>query len=37
VLHTVSCLLGCLRELSSDIINQAQQVTRCYTMMVLTY
>jgi len=30
VLHDISCLLGCLLELSNDnIINQAQQFMRC--------
>jgi len=36
-LYAVSCLLWCLPELSNDNTNQAQQVMRCYTMIVLTH
>jgi len=34
VFHAVSSLPACLPELS---INQAQQVMRCYVMIVFTY
>jgi len=37
VFYAVSCLLWCLPELSNDNKNQAQQVMRCYTTIVLTY
>jgi len=35
--YAVSCLLWFLPELSNDNKNQAQQVMRCYTMIVSTY
>ena len=34
VIHDVSCLLGCLPELSNDN-NQEKQVMRCHVMIVL--
>jgi len=37
ILYAVSSLLWFLPELSNDNKKQAQQVMRCYTMIVLTY
>jgi len=37
LLYAVSCLLLFLPDLSNDNTNQAQQVMRCYTMIVSTY
>jgi len=37
LLHAVSCLLGCLPDLSNDNNPPITTCLRCYVMIVLTY